>query len=140
MFFFFFFFFFLLFIIFLILGKVGDAEKIKEPAGSFDVVFEKGTIDSILTGYHSHEKIKSVLSEISRVLTPTGTLISISHAAENYRLIHFKQLRYLWNVKKKEFPQYDGAPTDQLYYIYIMKKDPANKAAAEKAAAGENLD
>eukprot|EP00826_Nyctotherus_ovalis_P064802 TRINITY_DN9513_c0_g1_i10.p1 TRINITY_DN9513_c0_g1~~TRINITY_DN9513_c0_g1_i10.p1 ORF type:complete len:165 (-),score=51.71 TRINITY_DN9513_c0_g1_i10:18-512(-) len=57
---------------------VMDARKLEFETGSFDVVVDKGTLDCLLSDEAGFETIETVLNEIYRVLTPTGTYMCIS--------------------------------------------------------------
>lgn len=53
-----------------------DMSQFKD--GSFDTVIDKAMIDAILTGDNG-ETVTQILSEVHRVLTPTGKFVCVSH-------------------------------------------------------------
>lgn len=61
--------------------------------GSFDVVIDKGTFDSILCGEGSDTNAEKALSEIYRVLVPTGVYICISYGIPEQRENYFRTVR-----------------------------------------------
>lgn len=63
-----------------------------------------------------------MLREISRVLTDDGVFISITYGVPSSRMLHFEKAMYGWKVEQRTLPKYEGAPANQVYYIYIMKK------------------
>jgi ubiquinone/menaquinone biosynthesis C-methylase UbiE len=54
-------------------------------SGDFNVVVDKGTLDSILCGDNSEPNAHKMLSEIYRVLNPNGTYICITYGDEEHR-------------------------------------------------------
>ena len=52
---------------------------------TFDVVIDKGTLDSVLCGDGSAPNAEQMLSEISRVLTDEGVFICISYGVKDTR-------------------------------------------------------
>jgi len=53
--------------------------------GEFNVVLDKGTLDSILCGDNSTPNAEKMLSEIHRVLAPNGIYICITYGDEEHR-------------------------------------------------------
>jgi hypothetical protein len=64
-------------------------------AGEFNVVIDKGTLDSILCGDNSVPNAERMMSEIHRVLTPNGTYVCISYGDESNRAKFFVCLIYI---------------------------------------------
>lgn len=58
--------------------------------GSFDCVIDKGTFDSILCGEGSDTNAEKTLSEIYRVLAPTGVYVCISYGIPEQRESYFR--------------------------------------------------
>ncbi len=57
--------------------------------GEFNIVIDKGTLDSILCGDNSEPNALKMLSEIYRVLSPNGIYICISYGDEEHRFKYF---------------------------------------------------
>jgi ubiquinone/menaquinone biosynthesis C-methylase UbiE len=51
----------------------------------FNVVVDKGTLDSVLCGDNSEPNAHKMLSEIYRVLHPNGTYVCITYGDEEHR-------------------------------------------------------
>ena len=110
----------------------------------FDIVIDKACMDVLVcygSGDQSKEKnISRMLSEIHRVLTPTGTYFCISQQKEAQRKQYLKNVdEYNWTIEKKAIlkpligvrkPDYkDYKPTgdddrDKKYcnFVYICQK------------------
>lgn len=56
-----------------------DVRAMEFEDGSFDVVLDKGTIDSLLCGESSTSNSSKMISEIHRVLSNNGVYIAISY-------------------------------------------------------------
>lgn len=104
------------------------------PDGIFDVVLDKATIDSVLCAENSLPLAAKCLSEISRVLTPNGVFVSISHGPPNTRLQILDQAQYGWSVSVQTVPKpmikamrdhvmSDVDSDERVYhYVYVCTK------------------
>ena len=93
-----------------------DCRKLEFKDGLFDVVVDKGTLDSLLCSDDAEQNAEAALSEIyryycsshptlarcvtlgrciCRVLTPSGSLVCISHGTEDERANYFR-VSVLW--------------------------------------------
>ena len=59
-------------------GVVADAKNLPFKNGAFDIVFDKGTTDSVLKGAGGVEAAASILGECLRVLTPDGAVVQVT--------------------------------------------------------------
>jgi len=75
-----------------------DCRAMEFPAGKFNVVLDKGTLDSVLCGEGSTRNMHKTLQEISRVLVPNGVFVCISHGDPSYRLTYLQYPEFGWNV------------------------------------------
>ena len=75
------------------------------PDESFDVVLDKGTLDSVLCGEGSTSNAGKTLSEITRVLKPNGVLVCISYGIPDNRLSYFDNEAYHWHVNVHTVPK-----------------------------------
>ncbi|KAH7815386.1 putative Endothelin-converting enzyme 2 B (Ece2B) [Monocercomonoides exilis] len=89
---------------------------------TFDLIIDKGTSDAILCGTDSYAQLSSMLKEVSRVLKKGGVYVVITYGVPATRLPHFEKEEYGWKVDKLTTPKYEGAPPNQVYYLYVMKK------------------
>ncbi|XP_053315318.1 EEF1A lysine methyltransferase 4 [Spea bombifrons] len=103
---------------------VMDARQLTFPDGSFDLVIEKGTLDAMMVGERDPWRVSpdtislvdQVLSEVSRVLSPTGCFISITFSAPHFRTRHYAQPAYGWSVSCDTYGR------DFHYFLYTMRK------------------
>ena len=90
---------------------IGDCQKINYPPASFDVVFDKGTLDSLICSENAAHIIRSMLSEVSKVLKPPNT-----------RVPFFKVPALSWTLQEtKEVEKITEPGT--YHYIYIAQKN-----------------
>lgn len=85
--------------------EVMDCTALNHPDGIYDVVFDKGTVDSLLCGEGSTAKVATVFSEISRVLKDDGTLFMVSYGIPDNRLSYLENADYNWTVKVHAIPK-----------------------------------
>jgi len=116
-----------------------DCRQMEFPDGIFNVVIDKGTLDSILCGEGSTHNAQKTLSEVSRVLSPTGYYLCISHGQPAYRLTYLQRQEFGWNVKVLTVQKpmmgmtasLAGEEKDNLHYVYICTKGDATGAGAD---------
>ena len=117
---------------------VMDAKKLEFPEGSFDVIIDKGTLDSILCGDNAAQNAELILSEIHKVLAPLGVYICISYGVPEQREIYYKGQDWEIKVNQVKKPNIFSTPvgTDktgedvkkaQYHYVYVMKKHDASE-------------
>jgi EEF1A lysine methyltransferase 4 len=101
------------------------------PDETFDVVVDKGTLDSILCGEGSTANVAKMCGEISRVLKPTGVFFIISYGVPDNRLNYLeKEDIYSWNVTvhtvAKPTVSAAAVPSSEdasgVHYIYVCTK------------------
>ena len=68
------------------------------PDDTFDVVMDKGTMDSILCGEGSTANVGKLLSEVTRVLKPSGVFFMTSYSTPDNRLSYLENDEYRWKV------------------------------------------
>lgn len=109
-----------------------DVKALENAEGSFNIVVDKGTLDSILCGEQSTHNVHKALSEITRVLDPKGVYVSISHGQPSYRLSYLQRPELGWEVTVQTVlkPMMGMANAqsnqpedkDNVHYIYVCKK------------------
>ena len=98
--------------------------------GSFDVIIDKGTLDSVLCGESATEGIHKALKEVTRVLKSDGVFVCVSYGIPEYRLPYFENTDGRWSVEiqkiKKplsEDPETDGEGEEdveeQYHHVYV---------------------
>ncbi|KAL5781896.1 hypothetical protein ACOSP7_006925 [Xanthoceras sorbifolium] len=135
--------------------SIMDARKMDDfQSSSFDVVIDKGTLDSILCGNNSRQNATQMLKEVWRVLKDQGVYILITYGAPIYRLSLLKDSNMwglklhviekhtveeisknpIWELTKPVPLDDEGSPVDVLlgnnpdiHYIYILTKDESLK-------------
>lgn len=103
---------------------VMDATHLQFPDGSFDVVIEKATIDSMMVkekdpwnvSEPTRVTVTKVLNEISRVLRRGGRFISITFAQPHFRSPLYADIQFNWSLDTFKFG------TSFHYFCYVMTK------------------
>jgi ubiquinone/menaquinone biosynthesis C-methylase UbiE len=103
-------------------------------------VIDKGTFDSILCGDGSGPNSEQMLSEVYRVLSPTGVYICISYGIPEQRNAYFQNPNFDWEVQvhKVAKPTISTSAVvakeekneKNFHYIYVMRKKVGPKADA----------
>ncbi|KAG9493835.1 hypothetical protein GDO78_001617 [Eleutherodactylus coqui] len=103
---------------------VMDARHLQLPDGTFDLVIEKGTLDAMMVDEKDPWRpsqdtitlVDEVLSEVSRVLAPSGRFVSITFSPPHFRARHYAQPQYGWSVSCDTYGR------DFHYFFYTMHK------------------
>lgn len=83
-------------------------------SSTYDVIFDKGTLDSILCGVDSTKHSQSMLSECSRLLKPNGIYICITYGAPQNRTSILNKAKYNWSVEDQSL--------NNSRYMYICRR------------------
>ena len=67
--------------------NVLDMKSLK--SAEYNVIIDKGTLDSILCGENSIPMISNLMKEVYRLLAPEGFYLCISYADEDHRKSFF---------------------------------------------------
>ena len=109
--------------------KVMDVLNMQEiQTGSFNIVFDKATLDSILCGDNSGNNAQKMINEIYRVLSPGGKYICITYGDPEHRKKYFETQQWSnLSVDKISKPNSNINSNEDInyknfHYIYIMKK------------------
>lgn len=113
--------------------KQMDCLNMKEfQNGEFNVVLDKGTLDTILCGDNSEDNVEKLLMEINRVLKPNGVYICISYGNEEQRKDFLKNRTInFWDIKVDRIAKpsviLSGKINDEkdpknYHYVYTMNK------------------
>jgi EEF1A lysine methyltransferase 4 len=102
-----------------------DVMKLEFPDNTFDIVIDKGTIDSLLCGSNSFHNVYQMNKQISRVLKKGGHYITITYGQPDTRIDHFRRKKLHFEVEHKmvDKPVFssDSSPTSN-YHVYVMTK------------------
>lgn len=104
---------------------VGDVLSMNElfDDNSFDFIFDKGTMDCLMSSFPTSKKVPAMIAEIFRILKPNGVFIEVSYGTPKTRLPFIKDLQYQWIIsepKKIENLNEEG----HYHYVYIAQKNP----------------
>eukprot|EP01060_Flectonema_neradi_P025095 TRINITY_DN33930_c0_g1_i1.p1 TRINITY_DN33930_c0_g1~~TRINITY_DN33930_c0_g1_i1.p1 ORF type:complete len:218 (+),score=51.93 TRINITY_DN33930_c0_g1_i1:35-688(+) len=115
-----------------------DLRELTMPAGTFDCVLDKATLDSCLCGSDDTAIQRSatrMLSEIYRVLKVGGIFLCISHTAPAERRVLYNQ-DLNWDITVEHLPKEGGVGTvleeyegtdSPNYFLYVCKKQPPKR-------------
>ena len=94
------------------------------PDSSFDMVFDKGTIDAVICCVHGDDVVAQTLSEVYRVLRPGGRFLAISFGGPSQRLSLFKRPKLNWTLLPPLhiFNSQDYDPCDNGQFVYAFEK------------------
>jgi len=101
------------------------------PASTFDVVLDKGTLDSVLCGENSTANAAKTLAGVSRVLKPDGTYICVSYGTPEARLTYLENDAYGWNVVVHTVAKpmvsaaaaaAEASDATAVHYVYVCTK------------------
>ncbi|KAG8222812.1 hypothetical protein J437_LFUL005018 [Ladona fulva] len=105
--------------------EVMDMRDMSFPDESFDVIFEKGTLDAMLvedSPWHISEEnaqlIDTILTQVSRILTRNGRFISVTFTQPHFRLPMYVKEKYEWDVEQLTF----GDCVQYFFYICTKGK------------------
>ncbi|KAL6839789.1 hypothetical protein ACP4OV_030477 [Aristida adscensionis] len=102
---------------------------------SFDAVFDKGTLDSIMCGQNSQENATKMLKEVNRILKVNGVYILITYGDPSYRLRSLKDMQH-WAVKLHAIDRYERSsnqnkwevtkplPLDDASLVAVLGQEP----------------
>lgn len=125
-----------------------DACKMEFPDECFNAVIDKALLDTLVTGGHAFPRVRDMLSEVYRILTPGGMFFCISHAGPSTRLPYLAhdsakpwkiEVAYLEKDSSAK-PQDDG-PDDAgggYFHVYICTKPPLD--AEDPGESGDDVD
>ena len=96
---------------------------------SFDLIINKGTMDSILCSNGAATNIRTMMRECSRVLKDHGSMIVVSHGKADDRLVYFENDDKWWSgglnifkVKKPNVGALVAATGCNHHYIYVASR------------------
>jgi SAM-dependent methyltransferase len=105
---------------------VMDVLTMSFSSGNFDVVIDKGTIDSIVMAQKGDKtklessmesKLEKMLAEVSKILKSNGTFFYVTFVKPYYRKAIFEKSKFNWTVTTQGMATENGP-----IYLYTMKK------------------
>lgn len=98
-----------------------DMTAMTFPNASFDVVFDKGTLDALYTGASSMVPLS--VQEVFRVLRPGGLFVSMSFGAPSHRTDLNATSGGTWGAfRTLELSSEYGSGKSQMFYLYLATK------------------
>ena len=115
---------------------------------SFDVVFDKALLDTMLCGENALVTVEKMMKEIYRVLNDEGYYIIVSNANEDSRKLLFDENMWEYSVMEIEKPSkvlvIEDKDPKNFHYIYVLRKKivepPAQKEEPEEKKEDEKKD
>ena len=108
---------------------VDVTKSLPYPDASFDLIVNKGSMDSILCSNGSISNTKIMMKECSRVLKSHGSMIVVSHGKAEDRLVYFENDEQWWSggVKVYKVPKPNvgalvAATGSKHHFIYVASK------------------
>ena len=102
-----------------------DVMKLEFPDSSFDVVIDKGTVDSLLCGSNSFHNVYQMNKNVSRVLKKGGRYLVVTYGQPDTRIDHYRRRKLHLEVEHKTIDKLvfssDASPTSN-YHVYVMTK------------------
>ncbi|OHS94623.1 Menaquinone biosynthesis methyltransferase [Tritrichomonas foetus] len=98
-----------------------DVAGLTFPNNSFDFVFDKGTIDTILCCDNARKTVNDAMKEIARVLKPGGILICITYGIVKTRKKYFSNQSLGISILDTITVEKPGFTSN--HYIYVVKKN-----------------
>eukprot|EP01127_Copromyxa_protea_P024573 TRINITY_DN9753_c0_g1_i1.p1 TRINITY_DN9753_c0_g1~~TRINITY_DN9753_c0_g1_i1.p1 ORF type:complete len:219 (-),score=40.22 TRINITY_DN9753_c0_g1_i1:6-662(-) len=100
---------------------VMDIKNLDFEDHSFDIVLDKGTLDTLIYGKSQQSDISAVLNEIHRVLKPKGKYLAISDEDPELRLPILQNGNRGWNASVRSLSEDDHLSIE--YFLYVLTKD-----------------
>ena len=91
--------------------------------GSFDVAFDKGTLDAIACGSNSTDNIAQMLRQVCRVLRPGGRFVLITYGAPDTRMEYLKDPELPWVPVHTEVNVTTDEGEERTYHVYVATKE-----------------
>jgi len=110
-----------------------DVRKLEFGPNRFDLIIDKGTLDSILCADDAEVAAAKAISECSRVLQPGGVFVMVSHAAPEHReallkvpndqFVHYQYATIAKpRVEEQAAAAAEPAKDEEVHYVYVAIK------------------
>jgi ubiquinone/menaquinone biosynthesis C-methylase UbiE len=105
-----------------------DCTKLTFPDGAFELAVDKGTIDALMCGDNSDDRIAATMKEIFRVLKNGGHFIIVSFGSPSQRFPPMRRDKLKWYVYPPiVIPPPEERPNDTINYVYVFEKRDSPK-------------
>lgn len=102
--------------------QVMDASALDFFDNTFDIVFDKGTIDAIVCHPNGTEKVSETLKEVYRVLKTNGKFVVITFESPSKRLKTLRLVKLDWILSPPMNLKLSEDKNSSMIYIYILEK------------------
>jgi SAM-dependent methyltransferase len=99
---------------------------------TFDVAFDKGTIDALMCAQQATQKVGRALAEVHRVLRPYGLFIEITYGKPATRTAMFNSFGIGWTIHEAVPIKNPEKPGWHFIYIFEKGADLVQKTAARE--------
>lgn len=87
-----------------------DVTELKFADAQFNVIMDKGTLDSLLCGDNSTANAAKYCQEASRVLQADGVFFIVSYGTPENRMSYLEQEEYGWSVNVHTIGESPSSP------------------------------
>ena len=101
--------------------ECGDITRMKFSNNTFDYIFDKATLDTLICGDNSNKVVGSMVKEIARVMKPGGTFILISYGTPSTRKRFFDNNQNGLQITDTLKVEKQGV-IGTFHYVYIIRK------------------
>eukprot|EP00826_Nyctotherus_ovalis_P024493 TRINITY_DN1893_c0_g2_i2.p1 TRINITY_DN1893_c0_g2~~TRINITY_DN1893_c0_g2_i2.p1 ORF type:complete len:321 (-),score=84.94 TRINITY_DN1893_c0_g2_i2:125-1087(-) len=102
---------------------VMDMKAMSYPSNYYDLVVDKGAIDTLFCGDYPFYSAASMIREVQRVLKIGGHYMIISYGIPENRMPHLVRAHLSFDVQLYTIaPEEEEAKTGSTHYIYVCKK------------------
>ena len=101
---------------------VMDMKGMSYPSNYYDLVIDKGAIDTLLCGACPFYDAAFMTKEVQRVLKPNGYYMVISYGTPENRVLHFKRPHLSFEIQQYTIEEEEKK--ESRHYIYVCKKLP----------------
>ncbi|CUE91335.1 methyltransferase, putative [Bodo saltans] len=116
-----------------------DVMKLEFPDNHFDLVIDKGTVDSLLCGGNSFHNVYMMNKNVSRVMKRGARYVVVTYGQPDTRIDHYRRKRLHFEVEHRTIDKpvfsSDASPTSN-YHVYVMTK--TEDSHAEEDAEDED--
>jgi ubiquinone/menaquinone biosynthesis C-methylase UbiE len=107
-----------------------DAMKLEFPDNTFDLVIDKGTVDSLLCGGNSFHNVYAMNKSVSRVMKRGARYVVVTYGQPDTRIDHYRRKKLHFEVEHRTIDKpvfsSDASPTSN-YHVYVMTKTEEGK-------------
>jgi ubiquinone/menaquinone biosynthesis C-methylase UbiE len=84
-----------------LLWQYEDVRNLSLGSNEYDLIIDKGTLDSILCGTNSVENASKMLGHLYRVLKPGGVFLEYTYGTPTTRFPHLRTEALKWDVQER---------------------------------------